>query len=521
MSGSKVYSEVVPLEESDGANGNEIPSTSPSNYTPCLWKTLHFCNTFAVAILACAVTVLFVQLQYVSFQLTKEQDELDQLQITVSEKTQDQIQVLTEKVDQEHSYTLYQMAGTFTLLTCLLTMFHMSSHLRNFHEPVVQRKIITILWFSPIYSCTSFLSLLFPTADGYLAVMKDFYEAYVVYTFLSFLIAVLGKGDRDAVVEILSQHADHMKAPTRLLSGFYHPPPDTNDNAKANAVLLECQILCMQFVLIRPMTSIASFVSTTLLEDQDDDQVGGNDGNDDSDVSKWAFFWSPYFYIAMVTNVTVFLAFRGLLKFYHIVAEELQWCQPFSKFMAIKGIVFLTFWQGLAISIFVNLNLNPKASGSSGSGNVTDDTVSSDDSTGSNDQQTPLERAAEMQNILICMEMLLFSIAHWCVFPSEEWEPDYRPKHYAAPGIGIKDFVSDVSYIMSSKSDAKAFRKNSSTNPSLSQTEGEDTQQDEEQGDVLDNGNNDDEGSDKGIIEGVESSLTLEEEAPYEQSKLD
>jgi hypothetical protein len=499
--GSSSGSEVVPLEESrDGVMHSEIPSTS----THCFWKMLHFCNSFAVAILAGAVTFLFVQLQYVSFQLTKEQDELDQLQTTLSEKTQDQIQELTDKVDQEHSYTVYQMAGTFTLLTCLLTMFHMSSHLRNFHEPVVQRKIITILWFSPIYSCTSFLSLLFPTADGYLAVIKDFYEAYVVYTFLSFLVAVLGKGDRDAVVEILSQHVDHMKAPTRLLGSFYHPPPDTNDKAKANAVLLECQMLCMQFVLIRPMTSIASFVSTTILE--------GQDSSDDSDDSKWAFFRSPYFYIAMVTNVTVFLAFRGLLKFYHIVRDELRWCQPFSKFMAIKGIVFLTFWQGLAISIFVNLNLDQN----SGSGNTNstgssayDDTVSYD-----SDDQTPLERAAEIQNILICMEMLLFSIAHWCVFPSEEWEPDYRPKHYASPGIGIKDFASDVSYIMSSKSDARAFRKASSSNPS-SPTE-EDTQEDEEQGGLDDNYDDDD----NDTFEGGESSLTLEEEPPYE-SKLE
>jgi hypothetical protein len=378
----------------------------------------------------------------------------------------------------------------------------MSSHLRNFHEPVVQRKIITILWFSPIYSCTSFLSLLFPTADGYLAVVKDFYEAYVVYTFLSFLVAVLGKGDRDAVVEILSQHVDHMKAPTRMLGNFYHPPPDTSDKAKANAVLLECQMLCMQFVLIRPMTSIASFVSTTILE--------GQDSGDDSD-SKWAFFRSPYFYIAMVTNITVFLAFRGLIKFYHIVRDELRWCQPFSKFMAIKGIVFLTFWQGLAISIFVNFNLNQDSGSNGNSGSsANDDSVSYD-----SDDQTPLERAAEIQNILICMEMLLFSIAHWCVFSSEEWEPDYRPKQYASPGIGIKDFASDVSFIMSSKSDARAFRKASSSNPSSPTDEAtEEEEEDEEQGIIDGNYDNND------GIEGGESSLTLEEEQPYE-SKLE
>jgi hypothetical protein len=47
--------------------------------------------------------------------------------------------------------------------------------------------------------------------------------------------------------------------------------------------------------------------------------------------------------------------------------------------------------------------------------------------------------------------MVLFSIAHWMVFPAEEWEPGYRPKEYAAPGMGLKDFAKDVSYIMSSR----------------------------------------------------------------------
>jgi len=74
----------------------------------------------------------------------------------------------------------YQLAGTFTLLTCLLTIFHMASHIRNMYEPIVQRKILAILWMSPIYGVTSFISLLVPATEGYLSIIKDFYEAYVI-----------------------------------------------------------------------------------------------------------------------------------------------------------------------------------------------------------------------------------------------------------------------------------------------------------------------------------------------------
>ena len=58
------------------------------------------------------------------------------------------------------------------------------------------------------------------------------------------------------------------------------------------------------------------------------------------------------------------------------------------------------------------------------------------------------EQAVAIQNLLICVEMLIFSLAHWCVFPYEEWEPGYRPKQMARPGLGIRDFAKDVRVIM-------------------------------------------------------------------------
>lgn len=154
-------------------------------------------------------------------------------------------QHLNQRVNKEHSFTLYQLAGTFTLLTCLITMFHMTQHLSNWNEPVIQRKVVAILWMSPIYSVTSWMSLVFIQSHGYLAVIKDFYESLVIYSFLSFLIAVLGRGDRNVAIMVLSYHADHLKKPTRCFTSCYHPPPSESDQAKAAAVLLECQIWAM------------------------------------------------------------------------------------------------------------------------------------------------------------------------------------------------------------------------------------------------------------------------------------
>jgi Organic solute transporter Ostalpha len=361
---------------------------------------LKLCNTVAVAVLAVLVVYIFLQLQYVNYQIAAQSQRLDDLVNQVTTQQSSQIAQLNQKVDSNHSLTLYQMAGTFGLLTWLITIFHMTSHIRNWHAPIVQRKIVTILWMPPIYGTTAFLSLVFPMASGYLAVISDFYEAYVIYTFLAFLIAVLGRGNRQVVVNVLAQHGSHLASPTRCLSSCYHPPPASSPQAKANAVLLECQVLCMQFVFLRPLTSIARFVVTTLEENHAHEQqllqqqvqadngssmsgynpdgsngtrsmmtnytdydtdtttdiaddaitsttnstgggdgyVSGGDASGDHDDTQWAYFKSPNFYIAMITNVSVFFAFSGLLKFYHAVNQELQWLNPFQKFLAIKGV---------------------------------------------------------------------------------------------------------------------------------------------------------------------------------------
>lgn len=86
-----------------------------------------------------------------------------------------------DQFSMENSFMVWQLAGTFTLLSCLISMWHMSAHLRKFNQPLVQRKILAILWMCPIYGCTSWCSLVFPETEGYLAIIKDSYEAYVIY----------------------------------------------------------------------------------------------------------------------------------------------------------------------------------------------------------------------------------------------------------------------------------------------------------------------------------------------------
>jgi len=382
-------------------------------------SVLTVCNSIALVPITMLLIVSFFRIISLQQSLDNEQAALENLKLQVQQEQQGQIADLTTAVQNEHSLTVLQLAGTFGVLTCLVTAFHMSTHLLQFQNPAVQRKIMAILWMSPIYALTSFFGLVWPGADGYLAMIKDFYEAYTIYNFLGFLIAVLG---RDQAVEVLN--SSHLPR-TLVFRDAQHP---------AMAVLTECQVFTLQFVLIRPLASIGHFIVTSLEEEPVD----------------WSSYWqSPHFWLSMVVNVSVFFAFRGLLTFYHAVHDQIEWLQPLAKFMSIKGIVFLTFWQGLAISILVHWR------GVDSSDDEVDSLLDMGNSTttadigGADDQQASLsERAAEIQNILICLEMLLFAVAHWCVFPADEWQEDYQPQSFATkPGFGIVEFVSDVSQL--------------------------------------------------------------------------
>jgi ElaB/YqjD/DUF883 family membrane-anchored ribosome-binding protein len=108
------------------------------------------------------------------------QDEIEEEVDKVKKDVESYVRATQDQFSMENSFMVYQLAGTFTLLSGLISMWHMTAHLRKFNQPVVQRKILAILWMSPIYAITSWFSLVFHSAEGYLMIIKGTYSGKMV-----------------------------------------------------------------------------------------------------------------------------------------------------------------------------------------------------------------------------------------------------------------------------------------------------------------------------------------------------
>ena len=99
---------------------------------------------------------------YVEQQLDSTMVELDETVKTAEAEIHEQVDTVKKNFDQyvvqtenrfsmENDFMKYQVAGTFTILSCLISMWHMGSHTRKMNQPAIQRKILAILWMCPIY----------------------------------------------------------------------------------------------------------------------------------------------------------------------------------------------------------------------------------------------------------------------------------------------------------------------------------------------------------------------------------
>lgn len=271
------------------------------------------------------------------------------------------------------STTAIFFASLFVLSALAINLHHIFMHLKFTTMPSEQRYIVRILFIVPMFGFLSWLSLLYLRREIYVYFdsIKDWYEAFVIYSFMSLCYEYLG-GEGNIMSELRGKP---------IKTNWYYGTCCMSNKSYTIEFLRFCKQATLQFCAVKPMMSIMTLylVSTNRYKDGD-----------------WSLD-NGYIYITMIYNVSVSLALYGLYLFYQATKNLLSPYEPVWKFLTVKSIIFLSFWQGCLFAILQKLGyLTP---------------LSPDMSLGA--------VAAGYQNFFICIEMFFAAIAFRYAFPYE------------------------------------------------------------------------------------------------------
>ncbi|KAJ6656001.1 hypothetical protein lerEdw1_004586 [Lerista edwardsae] len=215
------------------------------------------------------------------------------------------------------------ISGLFVWTALLITFHQIFLYLKNYTIPNEQRYIIRILFIVPIYTFDSWLSLLLIGSHQYYVYfdsVRDCYEAFVIYSFLSLCFEYLG-GESTIMAEIRGKP---------VVSSCLYGTCCLQGLSYSIGFLRFCKQATLQFCIVKPLMAIITIIL----------QAFGKYNDGDFNVH------SGYLYITIIYNFSVSLALYALFLFYFATTELLRPFEPVLKFLTIKAVIFLSFWQG-------------------------------------------------------------------------------------------------------------------------------------------------------------------------------
>ncbi|OIT40049.1 PREDICTED: transmembrane protein 184C-like [Nicotiana attenuata] len=272
-------------------------------------------------------------------------------------------------------------SGFSALLSMHFTIQLLSQHLFYWKNPKEQKAIIMIIIMAPLYAVDSFVGLLDIRGSKaffmFLDSVKECYEAVAIAKFLALMYSYLNISiSKNIVPDEIKGREIHHSFPMNLFQ------PHTARLDHRTLKLLKHWT--WQFVIIRPVCSILMIALQIL-------------GVYPSWLS-WTF--------TIILNISFSVAMYSLVVFYHVFSKELQPHKPLSKFICIKGIVFFSFWQGLLLKILVALGVIK-----------------------SHHFWLDVEHLQEaIQNVLICVEMVFFSVMQQYAYHVAPYSGDVHAK---------------------------------------------------------------------------------------------
>ncbi|CAI5741521.1 unnamed protein product [Hyaloperonospora brassicae] len=272
----------------------------------------------------------------------------------------------------------YAISGAFTLLSIVLSGWLIWTQLLYNPSARIRKHVIRILLMVPIYALTSYMALVFNDSKLLFETVRDLYEAFALYSFHCFLVEYLG-------------------GPSVLAGTMRSKPPMTHvfpfccvrPWSMGGKFLQQTTVGILQYIPIKLLMSIVMLVTSLA-------GVYGEGELMNPCVS--------YGYVCLILSLSQTWALYCLLLFFHGAHEELQPMRPWPKFLAIKAIIFFTYWQSVMISMLVSVGV-----------------ISAKWHIGCPDCWDAQKIASALNDFVICVEMLGFAVAHHYAFAIEDF----------------------------------------------------------------------------------------------------
>ncbi|KAL7176234.1 hypothetical protein ACSBR2_029731 [Camellia fascicularis] len=289
-----------------------------------------------------------------------------------------------------YSWTMCS-AGVFVLVAFVLSMYLLFEHLAAYNQPEEQKFLVGLILMVPVYALESFMSLLDSKASFNCEIIRDCYEAFALYCFERYLIACLGGEEK--TIEFMESQSLNTSSSIPLLEEAYaygvveHPFP-------LNCLLKEwhlgsefyqaVKIGIVQYMILKMICALLAMVFEFF-------GVYG-DGK-----FEWKY---AYPYLAVVLNFSQTWALYCLVQFYTVIKDKLAPIKPLAKFLTFKSIVFLTWWQGVAVAFLFSMGAFKGA--------------------------LAQELKTHIQDYIICIEMGIAAVVHLYVFPAVPYKRGER-----------------------------------------------------------------------------------------------
>lgn len=296
---------------------------------------------------------------------------------------------------------------SITTLTSILWSFTaIFFQVRNYRKPFEQRLIVRILLIVPLFAISCYSRLMQYFVGAIFEPLREIYEAFVIYTFYKFLVLMLG-GERAIILKTVDKEPVSHPFPISIFSrrvNISHP--------KHFLAIKRC---ILQYVWMKPlMLSVIFLMKSFGIYKPVNLSV------------KSASLW-----LGIIYNFSVSLSLYSLAMFWKCLYEELSIFSPWRKFMCVKLIIFASYWQGLIIGGLTMLGVFERNSALELFMGPLED------------KPDDLSLASQVQNGLLCFEMLFFAWFHWNSFPYKDFTAGKLPDA-ARMGISaaMKDWIS-------------------------------------------------------------------------------